>query len=102
MDNADHILHVGPIAPTPAPVAVVVPVATSSNQHDDNEEESWQALFESCGFDNETVDLYCGLMAENDFTIDLIDEVDRALLKEMGVTSVGHQVKIMKEINNRK
>ena len=60
--------------------------------------ESWPTLLRSAGFDESTTEAYAALFAENDFDFELLDELDRDVLKDIGIASVGHQVKIMRAI----
>ncbi len=42
------------------------------------------------------LDQYVGMFEENDIDVSVLSELDHDLLKEIGVTSVGHRIKILK------
>ena len=48
------------------------------------------------------LDQYGRVFAENDIDLDLIADLNDQALKDIGVTSVGHRVKLLKAIAERK
>jgi hypothetical protein len=89
-------------APAPAPVAAAVApaVASTSNAAAASAPAagSWRELFEAAGIESADAAAYDALMLAHEFPLDLARDLDRALLKDIGIDRVGHQVRILKWI----
>jgi hypothetical protein len=59
---------------------------------------SWRELFEAAGIESADAAAYDALMLAHEFPLDLARDLDRALLKDIGIDRVGHQVRILKWI----
>ena len=44
---------------------------------------------------------YADAFAENEISVDLLEELDQELLKEIGITTLGHRLKILKAVKER-
>jgi len=62
----------------------------------------WHALFVAAGIEESDAQNYAALMEQHEFPIELMADLDRALLKDIGIDKVGHQVRILKEVAARK
>eukprot|EP01119_Soliformovum_irregulare_P009787 TRINITY_DN2357_c0_g1_i2.p1 TRINITY_DN2357_c0_g1~~TRINITY_DN2357_c0_g1_i2.p1 ORF type:complete len:714 (+),score=158.22 TRINITY_DN2357_c0_g1_i2:43-2184(+) len=59
------------------------------------ETPQWRPLLESIGFSDEHITLYCKAFQENHLSPDVGSLLNHDLLKELGMTSMGHRLKII-------
>lgn len=81
-----------------AAAASAAPTASSSSS---SAAGGWGELMLAAGMSADDAQTYEALLVANDFSIDLMADLDRDVLKDIGITKVGHQVRILKEIATR-
>ena len=59
-------------------------------------EEEWRQFFQEIGIPAEQASQYARIFAENRITDALLSELDKPTLKELGITSIGHILSILK------
>ena len=58
--------------------------------------DEWVIFFEESGIPNETAINYAKIFTENSLTGEELPDLDMGLLKSVGITSVGHALKILR------